>query len=68
MWLTVDDRFLAAAFGNGYIPNDVKAIAKDAEKFANDNECAFRYEPGKPYGDGVGFFGRAYFKKINDVP
>ncbi len=56
--LSVDDRFLVAAFGD-------EDTTTKAEQFAHDNHCAFRYEPGKSRGDGIGFFGRAYPKKID---
>ena len=56
--LSVDDRCLSAAFGN-------EDTTTKAEQFAHDNHCVFRYESGKFHGDGVGFFGRAYFKKID---
>ena len=56
--LSVDDRFLTAAFGD-------EDTTTKAEQFAHDNDCAFRYEPGKIRGDGVGFFGRAYPKEID---
>ena len=56
--LSVDDRFLIAAFGN-------EDTVTKAEQFARDNHCAFRYESGKNRGDGRGVFGRAYPKKID---
>ncbi|MCH8347873.1 MAG: hypothetical protein IH901_05195 [Proteobacteria bacterium] len=61
LWLHVEHFILVAVFGS-------EATVKAAKKFAYDNECAFRYEPGQHYGDGFGVFGRAYSKKIDDVP
>ena len=57
--LSVDDRFLVAAFGG-------EDTTTKAEQFAHDNHCAFRYKPGKYHGDGIGFFGRAYVKKTDN--
>lgn len=57
MSLTVDDRFLAAAFGS-------ETPTVEAEQFARQNQCAFRYEPGNHHGDGAGVFGRAYAKRV----
>jgi len=58
--LMVDDRFMAAAFGE-------KTIVTEAKQFADANHCTFRYEPGNHHGDGTGYFGRAYSKKIDDA-
>ena len=60
MWLSVDDRFLVAAFGR-------ESTSKKAEEFAHQNQCAFKYEPGVQHGDGTGRFGRAYTKKNVDA-
>ena len=60
MWLSVDDRFLVAAFGH-------ESTSKKAEKFAHHNQCAFRFERGAQRGDGTGLFGRAYTKKNVDA-
>ncbi len=60
LWLHVEHYILVTVFGS-------EATVKDAEKFAQDNDCAFRFEPGEHYGDGFGVFGRAYSKKTDEV-
>jgi len=60
LWLTVTDSFLVAAFGD-------EATITKAKRFAHENNCAFRYEEEKYRGDGVGIFGRAYYKKSRSI-
>lgn len=55
--LVVDETVLDSAFGH----QDIVAKAK---KFANDNQCAFRYEKENADHDGIGYFGRAYYREL----
>ena len=52
----VEQTVLVHAFGR----QDM--IAK-AEQFAQDNQCAMRYEKDSTYADGIGHFGRAYYRE-----
>ena len=62
-WLHIDDRWMEHAFGL-----DKKAAAQAAKNFAQSNQCVFRYEPDAGgSGEGVGIFGREYFKEDGDA-
>ena len=56
--LTVDERFLIAAFGD--MPPYLAA-----DSFAKENNCGFAFRPAQHYGDGQGIFFRAYTKELD---